>query len=104
MEIRWTKTASQSLDTIFSFYKERSEHAANRIILDIVATARRLVIFPQMAPIEPSLSGRSDTFRALLVKKLFKIIYYIDEVADEIVIVTVWNCRQNPKTLMDLVK
>jgi len=33
-----------------------------------------------------------------------KNIYYIDEVADEIVIVTVWDCRQNPKTLMDLVK
>ena len=103
MEIQWTKTADQSLNTIFSFYKEHSEQAANRIILDIIVETKYLAIFPQMAPIEPFLSGKNETFRALLVKKLFKIIYYVDEIADEVVIVTVWDCRQNPEKLTDSV-
>jgi len=103
MEIRWTKTADQSLDTIFSFYKELSERAANRIILDIFTETKYLAIFPQMAPIEPLLSEKNEIFRALLVKNLFKIIYYIDEIADEVVIVTVWDCRQNPEKLTDSV-
>jgi hypothetical protein len=56
-----------------------------------------------MAPIEPSLSGRSETFRALLVRNQYKIIYYVDELAGEVVIVTVWDCRRNPEKLTDFV-
>ena len=104
MEINWQPEARSAVKNIYYFYEEKSEIAANEIVEDINASAEYLATFPRMAPVEPSLSGRSETFRALLVKKLFKIIYYIDEVADEIVIVTVWDCRQNPKTLMDLVK
>ena len=103
MEIRWTKTADQSLDAIFSFYKELSEQAANRIILDIFTETGYLTVFQHIAPIEPFLSGKNETFRALLVKKLFKIIYYVDEIADEVVIVTIWDCRQNPEKLTNLV-
>ncbi|MDR1610964.1 MAG: type II toxin-antitoxin system RelE/ParE family toxin [Candidatus Symbiothrix sp.] len=104
METRWTERADRSLDVIFDYYKEKSEQAANRIIGEIIDSSRRLTVFPQMAPVEPSLGNRSETFRALSVKNRYKIIYYVDAAADEIVIVTVWDCRRSPEGLTDLAK
>ena len=99
MEIRWTEAANQSLDAIFCFCKERGEQAANRIICDIFDATRRLAVFPQMASVEPSLGGQSETFRALQVRNRYKIIYYVDELAGKVIIVTVWDCRRNPEKL-----
>ena len=103
MEITWQPEARKAVRDIYFFYEPKSKIVADEIIEDINTSTKYLAVFPQMAPIEPSLSGRSEVFRALLVKNKYKIIYYIDEVADEIVIVTVWDCRQNPETLIDLI-
>ena len=104
MEIIWQPEARNAVRDIYYFYEPKSSITANEIIEDINTSAEYLAIFPQMAPIEPFLSGKNETFRALLVKKLFKIIYYVDEIADEVVIVTVWDCRQNPEKLTDSVE
>lgn len=56
-----------------------------------------------MAPVESSLgSRRSETFRALPVRNRYKIIYYVDELAGEVVIVAVWDCHRNPEKLTNL--
>jgi plasmid stabilization system protein ParE len=80
----------------------KNEIAANKIVEDIKSSAGYLTVFPQMAPIEPSLGSRNETFRALLVSNRYKIIYYVDELAGEIVIVTVWDCHRNPEKLNEL--
>lgn len=50
-----------------------------------------------MAAIEPLLEDFPQAFRALVVKKHYKVIYYIEK--DTIYAVTIWDCRQNPNKL-----
>jgi len=50
-----------------------------------------------MAPIEPLLSEFSELYRSLVIRKTYKVVYYI---ADDIIfIVAVFDCRQNPGKL-----
>jgi plasmid stabilization system protein ParE len=102
MEINWQPEARKVVKNIYYFYESKSKIVANEIVEDINTSAKYLAIFPKMAPIEPALEGRSETFRALLVRNRYKIIYYINETANEIVIVTVWDCYQNPQKWVNL--
>jgi len=47
-----------------------------------------------MAALEPLLSGRAYPYRGLVVRRLFKVIYYVEN--DTIIIADVWDCRQDP--------
>ena len=95
--IIWTERALATLDSIFEFYKEKSEYCAVKIINRLYHSARTLTIFPTAGVIEPSLDGFPVNFRSLVVEKHFKLIYYID--VDRIYIVEVWDTRQNPASL-----
>ncbi|GHT53414.1 hypothetical protein FACS189446_0780 [Bacteroidia bacterium] len=104
MGICWQSGARKAVKKIYFFYKSKNETVAKEIIDEINDAVERLALFPQSAPIEPILEGHPKAFRALLIMKLFKVIYYINEAENEVVIVTVWDCRQNPEKLADLVK
>jgi plasmid stabilization system protein ParE len=99
MRIAWSKKADTRVDEIEAFYKERSEKATIEILEDIASAVEPLVKFPQMAALEPLLSDLPQSFRSLVVRGIYKIIYYVDEKDEVINIVTVWDCRQNPKEL-----
>ncbi|GAB6008505.1 type II toxin-antitoxin system RelE/ParE family toxin [Dysgonomonas reticulitermitis] len=101
MKINWTHKADARIDEILDFYKEKSPKVAKEILVDINKTVEPLVKFPQMAAIEPVLSDLPISFRSLIVRNIYKIIYYVDENNGTINIVTVWDCRQNPKNLKD---
>ena len=60
---------------------------------------RAIARFPRMAPIEETLMGLSETYRSLLVHPHFKLIYYIDEAAETIYIVDMWDVRRAPINL-----
>jgi plasmid stabilization system protein ParE len=99
MKIYWTHKADARIDEIFDFYNERSPKVAREILIDIKRAVEPLVKFPQMAAIEPILSDLSISFRSLVVRNIYKIIYYVDEKNETINIVTVWDCRQDNKKL-----
>jgi plasmid stabilization system protein ParE len=103
MEVTWLPGARKAVKNIYYFYKSKSEIVANKIVEEINTSAKHLAYFPQMAPVEPTLSGRNEIFRALLVRNRYKIIYYVNEVANEVVIVTIWDCLQNPEKLRILI-
>ncbi len=56
---------------------------------------------PSMAAIEPALIELPKTYRSLVVRHIFKIIYRIEEETQKIIIVTIWDCRQDPTQLRD---
>jgi plasmid stabilization system protein ParE len=99
MVIRWTTNAQLRVREIYSFYEEKNIQVARNIINAIYEEVLLLQNFPQLAAKEPFLEEYTKTFRSLVIRKLFKVVYYIDEVNDTIVIVTVWDCRQNPNKL-----
>lgn len=70
-------------------------------ISDIYDAVLPLKTFPQMAAIEPLLSDVPITFRSLIVRSIFKVIYFIDEDKEVINIATIWDCRQDDKKLKE---
>lgn len=55
-----------------------------------------------MAPIEPLLEGYLHPYRSPVVKKKYKIIYYISN--DLIYITAVWDCRRSDNRLLRFIK
>lgn len=102
MEIIWTKRAVTHLEDIHKFYSEKSLSVANNLYNDLIESVDPLVDSPQMAQKEEALKHLKREYRALVVKKKFKIVYYINE--EFIYIVAVLDCRQSPKSNINKVK
>ena len=96
MEIIWTKRAISHLEDIHRFYEEKSLAVANQVYNDLLDSVEPLRDFPQIAQKEPALNHLKKEYRALVVKKTFKVVYYSSQ--SNIYIVAVLDCRQNPKT------
>lgn len=101
MDVIWSKKATYRIKEIWDYYKSKSKKAALLLINDIEEAGRLLGKFPQMAPIEPTLSEMTMTYRALVVRHNYKIIYFIHEQTNTIYIITVWDCRQDDKKLKE---
>ncbi|GAB6012105.1 type II toxin-antitoxin system RelE/ParE family toxin [Viscerimonas tarda] len=99
MEIEWLPEAIGNVRKIYIFYLSKNEEVANKILADINTSVERIALFPEIAAKEPLLVECEETFRSLVVFHLFKVVYYIDEPNDKIVVVSVFDCRQNPDKL-----
>lgn len=96
MRLLWLEPAEEDLDSIYDFYvRDKSIKAASKIYNDLLDGVEILFDFPQIASIEPELSDGSEVYRSLVVKKYFKIIYFLEE--GSIYIAAIWDCRQDPK-------
>jgi plasmid stabilization system protein ParE len=94
LTVFWTNTAIESLEKIFDFYKTKASlEIAQNIIRSIVDRTILLEDNPEIGPIEELLKGRKNEYRYLVISN-YKIIYWISE--KHIMIVTVFDCRQNP--------
>lgn len=101
--ILWIEFAEEDLDSIYNFYADtKNTKAAIKIFNEILDAADTLIDFPQKGAIEQELSGLQGDYRSLLVRKHFKIIYYLEE--ESIFIAAVWDCRQNPQTNISKIK
>lgn len=100
MKLIYTKRAVIALDAIYHYLQQ--EHAKSAVIIHnaILDEIDRLVDFPLIAAIEPSLSKQTFTYRALVVRHIYKVIYRIDN--ETIYIESIWDCRQNPRSLKRL--
>ena len=49
---------------------------------------------------QPLLSDRAKAYRSLVIHKHCKVVYFVDEEADTLVIADVWDTRREPKNLM----
>ncbi len=59
---------------------------------------REYFLIPEMAAIEPLLLERQEQFRSLVVRKNYKVVYYIQNTT--VFITDIWNCRQDPDNLL----
>lgn len=99
MKIDWSQTARQRMRDIRTYYKTKSAKASTEILIDIKTAVESLRKFPQMGSIEPLLSDLPISFRYLVVRGNYKIVYYIDDVNEKVNIVTIWDCRQSEKKM-----
>ncbi len=86
--------AAEHLKNIFLLYKDKNPDAAVRIHNDIVDAVEPLKQFPEMAQKEMALLYLRKEYRSLVVRRTFKVIYYIKK--ETVYISAVLDCRQNP--------
>jgi len=97
MKLIWTAFAAGQLENIYRFLINKNKTAAVAVYNDILDDTEALLHFAGMAPIGPLLSEFSELYRSLVIRKTYKVVYYI---ADDIIfIVAVFDCRQNPGKL-----
>jgi toxin ParE1/3/4 len=94
MEIIWRKRASDELELIYNYIKSKSPQNAIIVFNSIYDLAISLPNFPFKFPIEPIINVEKVRYAVIWS---YKIIYSIEQ--KNIVILRVFNTKQNPKEL-----
>lgn len=98
-EVVWTRFAEHELDNIFSYFLiNAGENIARKIVLEVILTSDYLKINPHIGQIEELLMGSKRKYRYILSKN-YKVIYTIDSIKKKVIILDVFDARQNPKLL-----
>ena len=93
MKIFFTRQSNARLENIYQFYLPKNELAATDIYNQILEQIEFLKKQPYMAALEPLLAGRVYPYRGLVILRLFKVIYYVEN--DVIIVADIWDCRQD---------
>ena len=84
-----TPFARDDAKSLFFYHYSFSQSAAQTL---------RLMLFPEMGPLEPSLEHLGRNFRYVLVQRRYKLIYlYENEVCS---LLMIWDCKKNPRLLL----
>ena len=94
MKVLWNKKASNELEAIYNYIKKGSPQNAVLVFNEIYDLANSLLNFPYKFPVEPIINVEKVRFAVIWS---FKIIYSVEK--ESIVILRVFNTKQNPKQL-----
>jgi plasmid stabilization system protein ParE len=101
-EIKWHESAREHLRQIFDFNIDHfSETYAYSILGEVLDEVQDLEKFPKKGAPELLLKGREYEYRHLVIRKNYKVIYFLVE--DEAHIAAVWDVRRDPQALVQLV-
>lgn len=84
-------------------YLEYGQTTLNRFLEELEHIEHRLSIQPESYPLEYLLMGKKRKYRFCTLKKNFKLIYFYRPRLKQVIIVTVWDQRMNPKTLEKMI-
>ena len=105
MQVKWDKRALSRLDCATSYgYQKFGEITSVRFYQKVRSYDSLLAEHPRMGKVEPLLVGRRFEYRSLVVHEHYKLIYYINEVKERIVIADLWDTRREPRTLIQETK
>lgn len=101
--ITWLPQSIRLLATIYRhiYRQTKSEKIAFNLVAQIQQSAATLLLFPQGGSFEEVLRDNPKGYRSLVTEKHYKLIYTIKD-EKTIEIAAVWDCRQNPKKLQQI--
>lgn len=103
MEISWTDNAISMADNILQYtFNTFGKSQADKLKRMFVDITNRLKSYPNLGPIDSSLSDLGFEVHSLTLLKFIKMYYYI--VNEHIFVAAVWNCRKDASSLHDLIK
>lgn len=105
LSIFWTKFAKDKLRDIFEHYKHKSGSTSvpRKLVNSIVNHTIDLAKQPYIGQMENLLSDRPQEFR-YLIHKNYKIIYWINKPKNRIDITHVFDTRQNPHKMTEMLR
>lgn len=93
-EVILTPSALNDAKSIYQYYDLYSHQAAEKLMEEIFAAARRLEQFPEMGPKEPTLEQLERNYRYVLVMRRYKLIYLLENGVCSILMI--WDCKAAP--------
>jgi plasmid stabilization system protein ParE len=96
--VEWTEKAYFSLRQIHSFIALQSPKGAKKIVRELISGSEKLSSMPKRNPIEPNLRDAPNEYR-FLVKWNYKIIFTILEKDKKVLVVLVFDTRQDVQKL-----
>jgi len=95
MKVRWNERARTSLRNTASYILTEFGRKSNvEFLRKVYQTERLLQKNPNLGPAEPYLADAPVLYRSIVVNRLNKIIYWIND--DVIEIVDFWDTRREP--------
>lgn len=100
MIVVWSLEAQDQLRQTADFIENRFGNKTKTVFLDnLYHVVSLLESFPHLGKEEPLLKGAPVLYRSLMIGRLNKIIYYINN--DVLEIVAMWDTRREPKKLIE---
>lgn len=97
MKIHWEIIALDGLDQVADYILDSFGEKIESAFRERVQFATELLkLNPYMGVLDPLLSGRSQSYRSILINRLSKMVYYVDEKEGVIHISAFWDCRCEP--------
>ena len=97
MEIIWTDEAQEELLAVTRYYLDcAGERVADKMFRTITDMVSRLSFFPFMGQ---RVAGYGGLYRSIVAHPHYKVIYRVEN--DKVIVISVWDCRQDPATLED---
>ena len=97
LKLIFAPEALEDMENIYRYYADQNEVYATELYNQIIEEAEQLQYFPQLAQKEPLLEEYAEEYRSLVVQNDYKIVYFVEN--ETVNVVTVFDCRQNPKKL-----
>jgi len=102
MRLLFTEDAEDHLEAAYNFREETtSQRSAAELYNNLIDGIQILIDQPHLGRIEPLLEDAAISYRSLILLRDFKVIYHIDD--QIIVVAAVYNCRQEPEKLREVV-
>ena len=97
MKIEWENIAEQKAKEIGKYIRRSFGLKRMKVFGEQIRhTTDLLILNPYMGVLDPLLSGRSQSYRSILINRLSKMVYYVDEKEGVIHISAFWDCRCEP--------
>ena len=101
MKVRVLPRAKEEVKRMADYANTRWNRRVGRNVLQNFRKNMALLAHqPWLGCLEPLLSDRARAYRSLVIHKHCKVVYFVDEEADTLVIADVWDTRREPKNLM----
>ena len=98
VRVVWQEGALEDLKSINDYYcLNASQKVAKELVTDILKTAKSIKRFPNSCAIEPLFDGITPTFRYALVRRTWKVIYFVEDNCCHVAVI--WDTRNNPEIL-----
>ncbi len=98
VKVQWLDQAREHVYAIYTYYcRHASLRVATNLKNEILSSTKQLTLFPHSGSPEPLAEGLDKEYRFVLVRRTWKIIYYIED--NQCLISCVWDTRNNPELL-----
>ena len=100
MQVKWTQRALKRLNIAVNYgLHEFGEITAFRFYKRVLSYETLLAVNPYMGKVEKALKNRATEYRSLVIHPHFKLIYYVNEKKQCVVITYLFDTRQDPEKL-----